>query len=245
MNLIGLGLVGFSAILLLILALLQRQSAPVLRPIPALRRFHRAVGLSVEEGTRLFLSLGRSSLLTPRGGAPLAGLAVLRHLAERTSLGDRPPLAVAGEPALALLAQEALKAGYQAAGALELYQPTSGRLTGMTPFSAAAGTLPVLRDEMVSAGLLLGDFGAEAALLAEAAERENALLIGASPDPAAQAALYAATQEALIGEELFAASAYLDRAPLPVASLITQDILRWLIILLILAGSALKLLGLI
>jgi len=245
MNLLGLGLVGFSATLLLILTLRQRKSTPVWRPLPALRRFYRAIGLSVEEGTRLFLSLGRSSLLTPRGGAPLMGLAVLRHLAEQTSLGDRPPLAVAGEPALALLAQDASKAGYQAAGALEFYQPTSSRLAGMTPFSAAAGTLPVLRDEMVSAGLLLGDFGAEAALLAEAAERENALLIGASPDPASQAALYATTQEALIGEELFAASAYLDNAPIPAASLATQDILRWLIILLILAGAMLKLLGMI
>lgn len=245
MNLIGLGWIGLSAILLLSLALIKRKSTPALRPIPALSRFYRAIGLSVEEGTRLWIALGRSSLLTPRGGAPLAGLAVLRRLAERTSLSDRPPVAVAGEAALALLAQDGLRAGYQAAGAIELYQPASGRLTGMTPFSAAAGTLPILRDEDVSAGLLLGDFGLEAALLAEAAERENTLLVGGSPDPTSQAVLYAAAQETLLGEELFASDAYLGNAPFPTASLVTQDVLRWLIILALLAGSGLKLLGMI
>ena len=62
--------------------------------------------------------------------------------AERTSLSDRPPVAVAGEASLALLAQDTLQAGYQAMGAGDLYQPSSGRLSGMTPFSAAAGAMP-------------------------------------------------------------------------------------------------------
>jgi hypothetical protein len=189
--------------------------------------------------------LGRAGLLTPRGAAPLAGLATLRHLAERTSLSDHPPIAVAGESALALLAQDTLEAGYQAAGAGEFYQPTSGRLTGMTPFSAVAGALPILRDESVSAGVLVGHFGVEAALLSDAAERENMFLLGASDDLASQAALYASAQETLIGEELFATSAYLGAPASHMASLTLQDILRWLIIIVLLAGTVLKLLGMV
>lgn len=245
MDLIGPGLVGLSAILLLALSLLRRKSAPKLRLIPALTRLYRAVGLSVEDGTRVFVALGRTSLLTPRGGAALAGLAMLRHLAERTSLSDRPPIAVAGESSLALLAQDTLEAGYQAAGAGEFYQPTSGRLAGMTPFSAAAGAMSILRDENVSASVLIGDFGLEAALLADAAERESTFLLGASDDLSSQAALYASAQETLIGEELFATGAYLGATASHTASLTVQDILRWLIILALLAGAGLKLTGLI
>ncbi len=245
MDLIGLGLVGLSTILLLVLSMIKRKSPPRLRAIPALTRLYRAVGLSVEDGTRLFVSLGRASLLTPRSGAPLAGLGMLRHLAERTSLSDRPPIAVAGESSLALLAQDTLEAGYQAAGAGEFYQPTSGRLTGMTPFSAAAGALPILRDESVSAGVLVGHFGMEVALLTDAAERENMFLLGASDDLSSQAALYASAQETLIGEELFATSAYLGAPASHAASLMVQDILRWLIILVLLAGAGLKLAGMI
>ena len=245
MNLIGLGVVGFAAILLLALLLIRRKSPPKLRVIPALTKLSHAVDLSVEDGTRLFVSLGRASLLTSRGGAPLAGLGLLRRIAERTSLSDRPPVAVAGESALALLAQDTLQAGYQAMDAADLYQPTSGRLTGMTPFSAAAGAMPIISDENVSAGMLVGDFGVEAVLLADMAERENVFLLGASSDISSQAALFASAQEPLLGEELFATGAYLDAGASHSASLTVQDVLRWLIIFAVLAGAVLKLIGLI
>ncbi|MBI1856057.1 MAG: hypothetical protein HYR93_09390 [Chloroflexi bacterium] len=245
MNLIALGLVSFSGILLLAFSLIKRKSPPKFRIIPALTRLYRAIGLSVEDGTRVFIHLGPMSLLTPRGGAPLAGLGMLRHLTERTSLSDRPPIAAAGEASLALLAQDTLEAGYEAAGAGEFYQPLSGRLIGLTPFSSAAGAMSIIRDEDISASILIGHFGPEAALMAEAAERENTFLLGASDDLSSQAALYASAQEVLIGEELYAAGAYLGATASHAASITVQDILRWLIILGLLAGAALKLFGMI
>jgi len=64
MNLVGLGLVAFSAFLLLILTLIKRKSSFKLRNIPAMTRLYRAVGLRVEDGTRLLIGLGNASLLT-------------------------------------------------------------------------------------------------------------------------------------------------------------------------------------
>ena len=244
MNVLGFAFVGLSAFFLLGLSLIKRKTLPQLRVISALTRMYRSIGLSVEDGTRLLIALGRTSLLTPSGGAPLAGLGMLRHLTERTSLSDRPPVAIAGESALALLAQDTLEAGYQAAGAGEYYEPTSGRLTGMTPFSSIAGAMPILSDENVSSTVMIGHFGLEAALLAEAAERENTFLLGSSDELAAQAALYASAQDVLLGEELFAVGAYLGATPSHTASLTVQDILRWGIIVVLVGGAALKLLGL-
>ncbi len=232
-------------ILLLALTFLRRKSSPTFRPIPALTRLYRAIGLSVEDGTRLHVSLGRGNLLSGRGGASLAGLAMLRHLTERTSVSDKPPIATAGDPALALLMQDTLKAGYQAANAEDLYLPSTGRLTGPTPFSYAAGAMSVVRDENVSANVLIGDFGPESALLVESAERVNVPTLGGTGDLAGQAVLYAAAQEPLIGEELFSAGAYLGAGSSHAASLTVQDILRWALILFLLVGSALKLVGII
>jgi hypothetical protein len=118
-------------------------------------------------------------------------------------------------------------------------------LKGLAPFSYAAGTMPIVRDENVSASVVMGDLGAEAALVAESAERDNNNLIGASDDLSAQAILFAAAEEPLIGEELFAAGAYTGAGPSHEASLNTQDVLRWLVILAILAGSVLKLVGIL
>jgi hypothetical protein len=242
---IALALLGFAAVLLLGLTVWRRRSPAALRPIDAYERLNRAVGLAVENGTRLHISLGRGSLFTARGGSALAGLAMLRRLAERTSASDRPPIVTSGDAALAILSQDTLHSGYRAAGAEEQYRFSTGRLTGLTPFSYAAGAMAVEHDENVSANVVIGDLGAESALIAETSDRENSSLIAASDDLSAQAIFYASAQEPLIGEELFAAGAYIGSGAAHEASLQVQDILRWLIIAAILAGSLLKFMGMI
>ncbi len=236
-NLPALGLLALAAILLLLFIFLRRRSPGSFRVIEAYERLNRSVGLAVENGTRLHISLGRGNLFTVRGASALAGLAMLRRLAERTSVSDRPPIATSGDATLAILSQDTLQAGYRAAGAEEQYRFTTGRLTGLTPFSYAAGALPTIHDESVSTNIVLGDLGAEAALLTEASDRENANLIAASDNLSAQSIFYAAAQEPLIGEELFAAGAYVGAGAAHEASLHVQDVLRWLIILGMLLGS--------
>jgi hypothetical protein len=232
------------AFLLGIFTILRRRSPAQLREIPAFSRLYRALGLSIEDGKRLHISLGHGSLLDARAGSAFAGLAALRIIAERTSVSDMPPVASAGDPALGLLTQDTLQAGYQAAGVEELYLPTSGRVTGLTPFSYAAGAMHIAPDENVSTNILIGNFDAEASLIADTSDKNNIALIGASDNLVGQSILYASTQDALIGEELFAAGAYLGADPSHSASLTVQDILRWIIILILLGGAAAKFVGL-
>ena len=240
---LALGLLVLTAVLLLAFIFLRRRSPASFRIIDAYERLNRSVGLAVENGTRLHISLGRGNLLTARGGSALAGLAMLRRLAERTSVSDRPPIATSGDASLAILSQDTLRSGYRAAGAEEQYRFTTGRLTGLTPFSYAAGAIPTIHDENVSTNVILGDLGAESALLAEASDRENSNLIAASDNLSAQSVFYASSQEPLIGEELFAAGAYVGAGAAHEASLNVQDILRWLIILALILGAGLKLVG--
>jgi len=145
---------------------------------------------------------------------------------------------------LTILSQDTSQSGYRAAGAEEGFRVTAGRLTGLSPFAYAAGTLPIARDDNVSAHMLIGDLGAESALIADAADRQNASLIAASDNLSAQAIFYAAAQDPLIGEELFAAGAYTGAGASHEASLNVQDVLRWLVIIIILVGAALTVLGL-
>ena len=241
--LVALGLLILAAVLLLAFIVWRRRAAAALRPIAAYEQLNRAVGLAVENGTRLHFSLGRGSLFPARGASALAGLAMLRRLSERTSVSDNPPVVTSGDASLAILSQDTLQSGYRAAGAEEQYRFTTGRLTGLTPLAFAAGAIPTVNDENVSANVYIGDFGVESALLTDAAERHNSTLIAASDNLAAQSVFYASSQEPLIGEELFAAGAYVGAGPAHDASLNVQDILRWLVILAILAGSVLKFFG--
>jgi hypothetical protein len=140
-----------------------------------------------------------------------------------------------------LLSQDTLQAGYQAAGVDELYSPTAGRVSGLSPFGYAAGAMHISQNENVSVNIMIGHFGPEAALLTDVAERGNVTIVGASDNLAGQAVLFANTQDALIGEELFSTGAYLGAGASHLASLTVQDILRWLIILALLGGAAFKL----
>lgn len=236
-------IIAGSAFLLFVITLWKRKSPANLREISALTFLYRTLGLSMEEGTRVHISLGHGGLLDARGGSALAGLAMLRHIAERTSVSDKPSVASSGDSTLGLLTQDTLQAGYKAAGVEELYVPTTGRVTGLSPFSYAAGAMNISQNENVSANIMIGHFGPEAALLTEASDRENISIIGASDDLAGQAVLFANTQDALIGEELFAAGAYLGAGPSHLASLTVQDILRWLVIITLLGGVAAKFLA--
>jgi len=103
----------------------------------------------------------------------------------------------------------------------------------------------ISQNENVSTNIMIGHFGPEAALLTEASDRENISVIGTSDNLAGQAVLFVNTQDVLIGEELFATGAYLGAGSTHVASLTVQDILRWLVILVLLGGAFSKFLGII
>jgi hypothetical protein len=244
LGLAGSGLVILSAIMMLALAFLRRKSHPVFRDIPAFTRLRQAVGLVVEDGSRLHVSLGRGSLTTPQSASALAGLALLRRLADLTSAGDQPPIATSGDAPLAILSQDTLQAASKFSDRTTS-DPVGGRLTGLTPFSYAAGAIPAIRDEKVSANVLMGNFGVEVGLLTDAVERENSFVVAGSDNLTAQAVIYASAQEPLVGEEIFAAGAYVDSGSLHSASLTVRDILRWLVVATILAGALLTLAGIL
>jgi len=241
----GLLIFIISAFLLLAVMLWKRKTPAKMREIPALSQLARMLGLSVEDGTRLHISIGSGKLLDARGGSALAGLAMLRYIAERTSVSDKPSVSSAGDPVLGFLSQDTLEAGYKAAGAEDAFSSNTGRVTGLNPFGYAAGAMQISQNEDVSVNIMIGHFGPEIALLTDAAERENVAVIGASDNLAGQAVLFANTQDVLIGEELFATGAYLGAGPSHIASLSVQDILRWLVIISLLIGAAAKFLRII
>jgi len=242
-GLAGLGIVVLAAIFMALFAILHRRSPLSFRNIRAFARIQRVARLVVEDGTRLHFSLGSGNVLTSAGASALAGLVLLRRLGEISSLSDRPPIATTGNSLLNLLAQDSLHAAHDAVAVEQAFEMNNGRLTGLTPLAYVAGAMPSIRDERISSNVLIGNFGPEVGLLTEAAGRQNASIVAASDSLTAQAVLFASSSETLIGEELFAGGAYIQGDSFHAASLLLQDILRWLIIIALLAGAILKLVG--
>lgn len=215
-----------------------------LREISAFTRLRRSVGLAVESGNRLHVSLGRGEVIGIEAASALVGLSMQERIARAASSSDRPPISTSGNGALGILSRDTFAASYRAMGVSEQFDPASAQVVGLTPFAYAAGVIPIIHDERVTAHLVLGHLGAEAALINEAAERTGSLTVAGTDHIPGQAILYAAALEPLIGEEVYAGGAYLGSGPAHEASLRAQDFLRILVIVLILASALLRLLGL-
>ncbi len=240
-NLVGLAFLVLFILCILVFAFLARKRPGYnLREISVFKRLGHAIGLAVEAGTRLHLTLGSGSLSGSQGASAIIGLTILERVARTASISDRPPIATSGDGSLGVLSQDVLYNAFRSIGASNLYTPMGGQVSGLTPFSYAVGTLPAIFDEHVSTTILSGHFGSEVALITDASERTGALTIAGTEDLPGQAVLYTAAQEPLIGEELYAAGAYLKAGPLHTASIRAQDVLRWVLILAILLGSILK-----
>jgi hypothetical protein len=235
----------FAGLIVLFFFIGRGQTFRNLREIPAFLRLRRSVGLAVEAGTRVHVSLGRGGINGLPAGSALVGLTVLDRISRAASSSDRPPVATSGEGQVTILSQDVMRSSFKHTGSEGQFDFLAGRTSGLTPFSYVAGAIPVILDEQVSTNVLMGNFGSEVALLTEASEQKGSLTIAGTDNLPAQAVLVAAAQEPLLGEEVYASGAYLGAGGFHIASLRAQDVLRWVISAVILIGAFAKLVGLL
>jgi len=103
------------------------------------------------------------------------GLSLLQRIARAAMSATRPPVTTNGEAAQAFLSQEALRSAYRAVNVESQFDPDAAQISGLTPFSFAAGSLPTIYDQQVSLNIMTGSFGSEIGLIADAASRQTVL----------------------------------------------------------------------
>ena len=191
--------IGLALALLILFSIFGTKNARrTFRSIKAFRELRRTIELSVEDGSRLQISLGGGGLLGAESAAAFAGLALLRQVANIAADSDQPPVATTGDGLLLLLAQDTLRHTYRRLNISDQYNLRLGRATGLTPFSYAAGALPLILDRSVSASALVGSFGEEVGLITGASQLTGAFSLGGSNTLSGQALLFGSAQEPLI-----------------------------------------------
>jgi len=116
------------------------------------------------------------------------------------------------------------------------FDPRDVRFLSEEQFAFAAGYIGLVQRERVAGAFLFGHFAAESLILAEAGQQAGAMQVGAAVSPEQVAFFIASCDYTLIGEELFAASAYLTREPIQLGSLYGQDRAKLFLLLMIVAG---------
>ena len=102
----------------------------------------------------------------------------------------------------------------------------------------AAGVVGILNREGVSAAFMFGGFYAESLLLAEAGHQVGAIQVAGTPSTMQIPFFIAACDYTIIGDEFYAASAYLSREPTLLGSWVGQDYSKLLMLVVVVVGIA-------
>lgn len=232
-------LVGFSVTVLWSMSK-AKEKLPSIRRIVALEAIEEAVGRATELGRPVHYTTGIGAVTDEFAPQTMAGLQVLQYTARLCAERDCQIICTVMPPLVYPLAQERVKQGYAEAGRLDAYREDSVRFMAPVQFAYAASTMDLIRREQVAANIEIGAFYAEALLIAEAAATVGALQIGGTARMYQLQYFVIACDYVLIGEEMFAADAYLTREPTALGALKAQDYGKVLCMLLLVVGAVLQ-----
>jgi hypothetical protein len=241
-----LGIIAIVLVLILILGRRQQAGKTVaLRPFSAHVALKGQVGRAVESASRLHISLGRASLISPASPVSIAAMSVLDRLAEDGCANDTPPITTVGDGTLLPLAENNLRHAADLTGGKQEIPTGTVQFVASAndPYAYAGGVINVIQQEKILGNVLVGQFGQEIGIITEVAGRGEINQVIGSDDPLALAIATTVTDDLMIGEELLAAPAYIEEKPYQIASLQTQDILRIIVGLTILGTAVFKLVG--
>jgi hypothetical protein len=140
-------------------------------------------------------------------------------------------------------AKEIVKESYSKVGRPDSFQDDQVRYLTDDQFGYAAAIDGLFVREKPATVFLIGAFFAESLIMAETGNSIGAIQIAGTAMPAQLPFFVAACDYTLIGEELFAASAYLSREPKLLGSLKGQDMGKALFLIAIVVGLILQVFG--
>ncbi|HNV71513.1 MAG TPA: hypothetical protein PKO06_17545 [Candidatus Ozemobacteraceae bacterium] len=239
-NLLNHKRINVAVIILILFALVtyytQKASAGkemFIRRISGLAAIDDAVGRATEMGRGVLFIPG---IMDMDDIQTIAGVTILGHVAKKTAEYDTALLAPMTRAFTMSVAQEVVYQSYVEKGRKDAYRKDRINYLTDDQFGFVAGVGGIMMREKPAACFYLGTFYAESLILAETGNSVGAIQIAGTAEPSQIPFFVAACDYTLIGEELFAASAYLSRNPEEVGSLKGQDASKLMIILMIVIG---------
>lgn len=198
-----------------------------IRKIAGLDALDEAVGRATEMGKPIMYTTGYHDMDRV---STIASVNILEHVAKKVAQYDTRMIVPCKWSVAMTVCQEVVKEAYTNAGRPDAYNPNDIYYVAGEQFSWTAAVDGIIVRERPAANFLLGTFAAEALILAETGAATGAIQISGTDSPYQIPFFVVACDYCLIGEELYAASAYLSREPRLLGSLKGQDVGKLLLI---------------
>ncbi len=191
-----------------------------IRKIAGLQAIDDAVGRATEMGKPILYTLGLGYI---EDIATIASLNILGEVAKKTAQYDTKLIVPNADPIVYTVAREIVKESYTKMGRPDAYDPDSVFFLAREQMAYAAGIDGIMTREKPATNFLVGYFAAESLVLAETGASTGAIQI-AGTDALSQLPFFVtACDYTLIGEELYAASAYISKRPLLLGAIKGED----------------------
>jgi len=211
------------------------------RRISGLNAIEEAIGRATEMGRPVLYVPGIDDLNNIQ---TIASMVILGDVARMTASYETPIIVPVCKPFVVPVAEEAVKQGFMNAGRPELYNPDNVRYLSDEQFAFTAGVNGIMLRERTAANIYMGSFFAESLILAETGFSTGAIQVAGTANIHQLPFFVAACDYALIGEELYAASAYLSKEPKLLGTLKASDLAKVIIMVLLGIGCITETLGL-
>ncbi len=213
-----------------------------LRRIPGLDAVDEAIGRATELGKPILFLTGAGDMGEP---STIAAAVILGRVSKRVAAYETDLLVPHRDPIVMAVCQEITKQSYLEAGKPDAFKEDSNFFITPDQFSYTAAVDGIMLRKKPAANFFMGSYFAESLLLTETGASTGAIQI-AGTDSDHQMPFFVTTCDyTLIGEELYAASAYLSREPVQVGTLRGQDLGKAVILGALGLGTVLATVGLV
>jgi hypothetical protein len=231
-------LVPLMSVIIIATILIARKRQLFIRRIQGLTAIDEAIGRATEMGRPMVCTTG----LGNKGGVEivtLQALSIVSYILRSSARFGTRAIVPVYDSQMLPVTEEAVRDAYTAEGRPEMYNSDDVRFLSTNQFAYAASVAGMIWREKAAANFLFGYYYAESLILAETGQQVGAIQVAGTPTTTQIPFFIAACDYVIIGDEFYAASAYLSREPTALGSLIGQDIVKGILLLMVLIGSAL------
>jgi len=210
-----------------------------IRRLAALDALEDAVGRCAEMGRPLHYALGWYSIKQGSDYAPqkISGFTVLGYVSELAGRYGVPVHVSLARSEELPMVREIVRQGYIASGHPEVYKEEEIQYITDALYGYFAGVSGRLMRDRPAANIMIGPFEAEVCMFAETADALGALQIGGSAQTWQLPAWASVVDYCLLGEEVYAAGAYLSNDPGQQSSIVMLDWIKILLVAIAVIGA--------
>ncbi|MGB4326513.1 MAG: DUF6754 domain-containing protein [Bacillota bacterium] len=208
-----------------------------IRTIPGLEAIEECVGRATEMGRPIHFSPGLGDVVSDSVPDTLAALQILSYVTDIAARYDSQLLVTIRMPNVYPLAVETVRQAYTAANKGDAYKDNTVRYISSDQDAYAAGVIGLMHQEQVASSILAGLYMGEALLLAESAARLGIMQVAITASVMQVPFFVAACDYTVIGEELYAAGAYLSNDKGRLGAIAAQDYIKLIVIAITILGT--------